>query len=49
MNQPKLLASVVTTFAFAKIFPPAAWLLALYLLWVSLASALNISIYFLNR
>ncbi|MBU4267845.1 MAG: tryptophan-rich sensory protein [Acidobacteria bacterium] len=44
-----MLASVVTIFAFSKISAPAAWLLVPYLLWVSLATALNISIYFLNR
>ena len=43
------LAIVVTIFAFSKISAPAAWLLAPYLLWVSYASTLNISIYFLNR
>lgn len=43
------LAILATIIAFAKISPPAAWLLVPYILWVSLASALNISIYFLNR
>jgi len=43
------LAILATIIAFAKISPPAAWLLVPYLLWVSLATVLNISIYFLNR
>jgi tryptophan-rich sensory protein len=43
------LAIVATIFFFSKISEPAAWLLLPYLLWVSYASALNISIYFLNR
>jgi benzodiazapine receptor len=43
------LAILATIIAFAKISPPAAWLLVPYILWVSLATALNISIYFLNR
>jgi tryptophan-rich sensory protein len=43
------LAIAATIFAFAKVSPPAAWLLVPYILWVTLASALNISIYFLNR
>ncbi len=41
-----ILAAIV---AFAKISPLAAWLLVPYILWVTLASALNISIYILNR
>lgn len=43
------LAILATIIAFMKISPPAAWLLVPYILWVSLATALNISIYFLNR
>ena len=43
------LAILAAIIAFAKISPPAAWLLVPYILWVSLASALNISIYILNR
>jgi len=43
------LAIVATIFAFAKVSPPAAWLLLPYILWVSLATALNISIAILNR
>jgi len=43
------LAIVLTIFLFFKISRPAALLLLPYLLWVSYASALNISIYFLNR
>lgn len=43
------LAIAATIFAFAKVSQPAAWLLVPYILWVTLASALNISIYFLNR
>ena len=43
------LAILATIIAFMKISPPAAWLLVPYIFWVSLATALNISIYFLNR
>jgi translocator protein len=43
------LAIVLTIFLFFKISRPAALLLLPYFLWVSYASALNISIYFLNR
>jgi len=43
------LAIVLTILLFLKISRPAALLLLPYLLWVSYASALNISIYFLNR
>jgi translocator protein len=43
------LAIALTMFLFWKQSRPAAWLLLPYLLWVSYASALNISIYFLNR
>jgi len=43
------LAILATIIAFMKISPSAAWLLVPYILWVSLATALNISIYFLNR
>jgi benzodiazapine receptor len=43
------LAIALTMLLFWKLSPPAAWLLLPYLLWVSYASALNISIYLLNR
>lgn len=43
------LAIALTMFLFWKLARPAAWLLLPYLLWVSYASALNISIYLLNR
>jgi len=43
------LAIAVTIVAFSRISRPAALLLLPYILWVSYASALNISIYFLNR
>jgi benzodiazapine receptor len=43
------LAICLTMFLFWKISRPAALLLIPYLLWVTYASALNISIYFLNR
>jgi benzodiazapine receptor len=43
------LAILLTMVLFWNISRPAAWLLLPYLLWVSLASALNISIYLLNR
>ncbi len=43
------LAIAFTIFLFWKISRTAGLLLLPYILWVSLASALNISIYFLNR
>ncbi|MBN2346467.1 MAG: tryptophan-rich sensory protein [Candidatus Aminicenantes bacterium] len=43
------LAILLTIFLFWKISLPAALLLIPYILWVTLASALNISIYLLNR
>lgn len=43
------LAIVMTLLLFWKLSRPAALLLLPYLLWVSYASALNISIYFLNQ
>lgn len=43
------LAITLTIFLFLKISRPAAWLLLPYILWVSYAAALNVSIYFLNR
>lgn len=43
------LAILLTMVLFLKVSRPAAWLLLPYLLWVTYASALNISIYFLNR
>jgi len=43
------LAIVLTIILFWKVSRPAALLLLPYILWVTLASALNISIYLLNR
>ncbi|MCU0235678.1 MAG: tryptophan-rich sensory protein [Acidobacteria bacterium] len=43
------LAIALTILLFWRISRPAALLLIPYLLWVSLATALNISIYLLNR
>ena len=43
------LAIVLTIVLFWKVSRPAALLLLPYILWVTLASALNISIYLLNR
>jgi tryptophan-rich sensory protein len=43
------LAIALTLLLFWRLSRPAAWLLLPYLLWVSYASALNISIFFLNR
>jgi benzodiazapine receptor len=43
------LAILLTIFLFFKISRPAALLLLPYILWVSYAAALNISIYLLNR
>ena len=43
------LAILLTIVLFWKISLPAALLLLPYILWVTLASALNISIYLLNR
>ncbi len=43
------LAIALTIVLFWKISRPAALLLLPYILWVSLATALNISIYLLNR
>lgn len=42
-------AVIVTIYAFSKISRPAAILLVPYLLWVTFATILNLSIYFLNR
>lgn len=42
------LAILLTILSFRKVSPPAALLLLPYLAWVTYASALNISIYFLN-
>ena len=39
---------LLTIFKFARISAAAAWLLTPYILWVSFASALNISIWMLN-
>ena len=39
---------LLTIFKFARISAAAAWLLVPYILWVSFASALNISIWILN-
>ncbi|MFP4514787.1 MAG: TspO/MBR family protein [Parcubacteria group bacterium] len=43
-----LLAIILTTFYFYKINKVAAYLLIPYILWVSFASILNFSIWFLN-
>lgn len=40
---------ILNIFGFKKFSRSAAWLLTPYLLWVSFASALNYSIYLLNR
>jgi translocator protein len=40
---------ILTIFRFKKISLTAAWLLIPYLFWVSFASVLNLSVYFLNR
>jgi benzodiazapine receptor len=40
---------VASIAAFAPISPVAAWLLVPYILWVTFATVLNASIYFLNR
>ena len=42
------LAILLTILKFARISSLAAWLLVPYILWVSFASALNISIWLLN-
>ncbi len=42
------LAILFTTLSFARISRLAAWLLVPYILWVSFASVLNISIWILN-
>lgn len=42
------LAIVWTMVEFKKVSPPAFWLLVPYLLWVSFATALNLSIFLLN-
>ncbi len=39
----------LTFSAFQNVSKPAAWLLAPYLLWVSFAAVLNLSIFWLNR
>ncbi len=41
-------AILVTIIRFARLSAPAAWLLAPYILWVSFAAALNVSIWMLN-
>ncbi|MCL4403898.1 tryptophan-rich sensory protein [Patescibacteria group bacterium] len=43
------LSIIWTIFRFSKVSPPAAWLLAPYILWVSFAAYLNLAIYLLNR
>jgi tryptophan-rich sensory protein len=40
---------LLTIRLFGKISKPAAWLLVPYILWVSFATVLNISLYVLNR
>lgn len=42
------LAILATIIAFARVFKPAAWLLAPYILWVSFAAYLNFMIWTLN-
>ena len=42
------LTILLTILSFARISSAAAWLLVPYILWVSFASALNISIWVLN-
>ncbi|MFA6432132.1 MAG: TspO/MBR family protein [Candidatus Margulisiibacteriota bacterium] len=43
------LAILATIISFSKISKPAAWLLVPYILWVSFASYLNLTIYLVNR
>ncbi len=43
------LGVLVTLAAFARVSRPAAWLLAPYMAWVTFASALNFSLWQLNR
>ncbi len=43
------IAILYTLLLFRKISRPAAWLLVPYLLWVTFAGYLNLSIYLLNR
>ncbi len=43
------LAILATIILFAKVYRPAAWLLAPYILWVSFAIYLNYAIWILNR
>lgn len=40
---------LATTVSFARISKPAAWLMVPYLLWVTFAGYLNLSVYLLNR
>jgi benzodiazapine receptor len=40
---------LLTSLLFRRISKPAAWLLVPYILWVSFASVLNVSLYLLNR
>jgi tryptophan-rich sensory protein len=42
------LAIAATIWLFRKVYPPAAWLLVPYLLWVTFAAYLNYSIWTLN-
>lgn len=42
------IAILVTILRFAKISPAAAWIMVPYILWVSIATALNASIWALN-
>ena len=42
-------AIVATLAAFGRVRPSAAWLLAPYLAWVTLAAALNSALWYLNR
>ncbi len=43
------LAILATIVSFYRISVPAAWLLVPYILWVTFAAALNISVWLLNR
>ena len=44
-----LLLIAVTAVKFGRIHPPAGWILAPYLVWVSFAGYLNLGVFLLNR
>lgn len=44
-----LITIILTITAFKPLSKPAAWLLAPYLLWVSFATVLNASVWYLNK